>query len=72
LNGTKQLLAYTDDVNLLRGDIDTIMKNTETLIVACKEAGLEISIDKTKCMLLLSCHQNAGQYLDIRIARKII
>jgi hypothetical protein len=32
LNGTHQLLAYADDVNLL-GDIkDTIKKSTETLI----------------------------------------
>jgi hypothetical protein len=32
LNGTHQLLAYTDDVNLLGDNIDTIKKNTETLI----------------------------------------
>jgi hypothetical protein len=31
LNGTHQLLAYADDVNLLRDNIDTIEKNTETL-----------------------------------------
>jgi hypothetical protein len=29
LNGTHRLLAYTDDVNLLGGNIDTIKKNTE-------------------------------------------
>jgi hypothetical protein len=34
LNGTHQLLAYADDVNLLEDNIDTIKKkkNTETLI----------------------------------------
>jgi hypothetical protein len=37
LNGTHQLLAYADDVNLLVDNIDTINKNTETLIDASKE-----------------------------------
>jgi hypothetical protein len=36
LNGTHQLLAYADDVNLLEDNIDTINKNTETLIDAVK------------------------------------
>jgi hypothetical protein len=31
LNGTHQLLAYTDDVNLLGDIIDAIQKNTETI-----------------------------------------
>jgi hypothetical protein len=31
LNGTHQLLAYTDDVNLVGDNIDTIKKSTETL-----------------------------------------
>jgi hypothetical protein len=51
LNGTHQLLAYADDVNLLEDNIDTIKKNTEILIDASKDVGLEISVDKTKYML---------------------
>jgi hypothetical protein len=47
--------------------IYTNMKNTETIIVASKEVGLEISVEKTKYMLL-SRHQNAGQIRDIKIA----
>jgi hypothetical protein len=58
LNGTYQLLAYADDVNLLGDNIDTINK-TGTLIDAAKEVGLEVNIEQTKYMLL-SCHQNAG------------
>jgi hypothetical protein len=54
LNGTHQLLAYTDDVNLLGDNIDTMKKNTETLIDASKEIGLEIRIDKTTYAFFLS------------------
>jgi hypothetical protein len=58
LNGTHQLLSYADVMNLLGNNIDTIKKNTETLIDASKEVGVEINMGKTKYMLL-SCHQNA-------------
>jgi hypothetical protein len=59
LNGTHQLLVYANDVNLL-GDIkDTIKRNTQTLIDANKEIGLEVNTEKTKYMLL-SHHQTAG------------
>jgi hypothetical protein len=46
LNGTHQLLAYADDVILLGDNTDTIKKNTEILIDASKEVGLEINVDK--------------------------
>jgi hypothetical protein len=48
LNGTHQLLAYADDVNLLGDNIDTIKKNKETLIDASKEVGLQISLVETR------------------------
>jgi hypothetical protein len=50
LNGTHQLLAYADDVKLLENNIDTMNKNTETLIDASKEVGLEVNVEKTKYM----------------------
>jgi hypothetical protein len=53
LNGTHQLQAYADDVNLQADKIDIIQKNTETLTDASKEVGLEINVEKTKFMLLL-------------------
>jgi hypothetical protein len=64
---THQLLAYTNDVNLLGDNIDTIKKNTDILIEASKEVGLFINVEETKYMLL-SRHQNAGR--DINIANK--
>jgi hypothetical protein len=69
LNGTHQLLAYADDVNLLGDNIDPIKKSTETLIDASKEVGLEINVEKTKYMLL-SRQQDVGQNQDIKIANR--
>jgi hypothetical protein len=53
--------SYADDVNLLGDNIDTIKKNTETLIDASNEVGLEINVERTKYMFLPR-HQNLGQY----------
>jgi hypothetical protein len=69
LNGTHQLLAYADDVNLLGDNIDTLNKNTETLINASEQVGLEMNVEKSKYMFL-SRHQNAGENLDIKIAKR--
>jgi len=52
LNGTHQLLAYADDVNVLGGSIHTLKENAEALVVATRETGLEISADKTKYMVM--------------------
>jgi hypothetical protein len=52
LKGTHQLLAYADDVNILGQNIDTIQKNTEALLDAGKEVGLEVNPEKTKYMLM--------------------
>jgi hypothetical protein len=69
LSGTHQLLAYADDVNLLGDNINTTKENTETLIDASKEVGLEINIKKSKYMLI-SRNQNAVQYRDIKTANR--
>jgi hypothetical protein len=68
LNGTHQLLAYADDVNLLGDNIDTINKN-KTLTDASKEVDLEGNVGKTKYMLV-SWDQNAGQNREIKIRNR--
>ena len=60
LNGTHQLLAYADDVNILGGSIRAVEENAEALVVAAKETGLEVNADKTKYMVM-SRDQNAGR-----------
>jgi hypothetical protein len=65
LNGTHQLLACADDVNILGGSVHTVKKSAEALVVATKEIGLEVNANKSKYMIR-SRDQNAGrsQYED--------
>jgi hypothetical protein len=65
LNGTHQLLAYADDVNILVESIHTVKENAEALVVATKEIGLEVNADKTKYMIV-SRDQNAGRSYSMK------
>jgi hypothetical protein len=66
LNGTHQLLAYADDVNILGGSVYTVRGNTEALLVATKEIGSEVHADKSKCMVM-SRDRNAGRGHGVKI-----
>ena len=69
LNGTHQLLAYADDVNILEGSVHTVKENAEALVVATKETGLKVNADKTKYMVM-SRDQNTGRSHTINIDNK--
>jgi hypothetical protein len=50
-------------------NIDTIQKNTESILDASKEVGLEVNPEKTKYMLASRC-QKAGQRQSIKIVNR--
>jgi hypothetical protein len=68
-NGTHRLLAYADDVSIVRENMDTIKKNTKAVLDASKVLGLGVNPEKTKYMLM-SHYQRTGQKHSIKIANR--
>jgi hypothetical protein len=58
-------MVYVDD-NTWRGSVHTIKKNTDTLVVASKEIGLEVNADKSK-YTVMSPDQKAEQSYNIKM-----
>ena len=46
MNGTHQVLAYEDDVNLIGDYIRTIERNADVLLNAFKDIGLAVNTGK--------------------------
>ena len=52
LKGTHQLVVYADDVNILGESVHTVKENSEALVVATKEIGLDVNADKSTWLCL--------------------
>jgi hypothetical protein len=69
LNGTHQLLAYANGINIVEEKVGTIKENTAALLDASKEVGLEVNPEKSKYMLM-SPYLKAGQKISTKLANR--
>jgi preprotein translocase subunit SecD len=69
LNGTHQLLVYTDDDNTSDQDINIVKVNIEAPLEASRGVGLEVNTEKTK-YVIVHRHKNVGQNHDMMISKK--
>jgi hypothetical protein len=62
-------LVCADDDNLLGDSVNKMKENSETLLEASRDIGLEINAEKTK-YIIMSLHPNSGQNQNIRLANE--
>jgi hypothetical protein len=54
-----QLLASADNVNIVGKNISIVKINTEAVVGASRDSGVEVNAAKTM-YIFMSCYQNAG------------
>jgi hypothetical protein len=62
-------LPYADNVNIVGENLDNVNKNTQALLDASKEVGLEVNREKSKHMLMPRS-QKIGQNYSIKVANR--
>jgi hypothetical protein len=70
ISRTHQLLVCADDVHLLDENINKVQKNTESLLDAGMEVGLQVNTEKFKNMFM-SLPQRTGQNHCIEVGNKL-
>ena len=65
LNGTTQVLAYADDLDILGDNEEIVKENSERLITKAKEVGLDVSEEKTKYMINSRRRDNPASNLKV-------
>ena len=63
-------MVYANDVDILGVSVNTKEKNTETLVIANKEIGIEVNADKTK-YTVVSRDQNSETNHNIKRGNNI-
>jgi hypothetical protein len=62
-------LSCADDFNIVGEYVNTIERDTEALLDASKDVGLEVNQEKTKCVLM-SRYQKVGRKHSIKIGNR--
>jgi hypothetical protein len=58
-------MVCADDVNSLGENMTVIKRNTEALLDAGKEVGLEVNIEKTRCMFMFVTTPGQNNYMKV-------